>query len=57
MNMAEDKTQVLFDQNIILDVLQEQKGYYDFSARTLACAEAGIIQGWLATHTETTLFF
>jgi hypothetical protein len=43
--MPEDKTQVLFDQNIILDVLQEQKGYYDFSARTRACAEASIIQG------------
>ena len=43
--MAEDKTQVLFDQNIIPDVLQERKGYYDFSARTQAFAEAGIIQG------------
>lgn len=56
-NMAEDKPQVLFDLNIILDVLQERKDFYDFSARLLARAETGLIQGWLAAHSVTTLFY
>jgi hypothetical protein len=34
-NMAADKIQVLFDLNIILDVLQEREEFYDFSARLL----------------------
>ena len=55
--MVEDKPQVLFDLNIILDVLQERKDFYDFSARLLACAETGAIQGWLAAHSVTTLFY
>jgi hypothetical protein len=54
--MAEDKTQVLFDLNIILDVLQERKDFYDFSARLLAYAETGANQGWLAAHSATSLF-
>jgi predicted nucleic acid-binding protein len=55
--MAADKLQVLFDLNIILDVLQERKDFYDFSARLLAYAETGLIQGWLAAHSVTTLFY
>lgn len=55
--MAEDKPQVLFDLNIILDVLQEHPDFYDFSARLLASAETGKIQGWLAAHSVTTLFY
>jgi predicted nucleic acid-binding protein len=55
--MAEDKLQILFDLNIILDVLQERKEFYDFSARLLAYAETGAIQGWLAAHSITTLFY
>jgi len=53
----EAKPQVLFDLNIILDVLQERKEFYDFSARLLARAEKGSIQGWLAAHSVTTLFY
>lgn len=56
-NMAESKPKVLFDLNIILDVLQERKEFYDFSARLLALAEIGRIQGWLAAHSITTLFY
>ena len=56
-NMAADKFLVLFDLNIILDVLQERKDFYDFSARLLAYAETGVIQGWLAAHSVTTLFY
>lgn len=55
--MAADKSQVLFDLNIILDVLQERQDFYDFSAHLLAFAETGIIQGWLAAHSVTTLFY
>lgn len=55
--MGNDKTQVLFDLNIILDVLQEREEFYDYSARLLAMAETGGIQGWLAAHSITTLFY
>jgi predicted nucleic acid-binding protein len=55
--METDKIQVLFDINIILDVLQEREAFYDFSARLLALAETGHIQGWLAAHSVTTLFY
>jgi predicted nucleic acid-binding protein len=57
INMADDKSQVLFDLNIILDVLLERVDFYDFSARLLAYAETGVIQGWLAAHSVTTLFY
>lgn len=55
--MADRSPQVLFDLNIILDVLQERKEFYEFSARLLAYAETGRIQGWLAAHSITTLFY
>jgi len=55
--MARNKLKVLFDTNIILDVLQERKEFYDFSARLLAYAETGAIEGWLAAHSVTTLFY
>ncbi len=52
-----DKLSVLFDLNIILDVFQNREGFYEFSAELLACAETGDIQGWLAAHSVTTLFY
>lgn len=55
--MADNKIQVLFDLNILLDVLQARKEFYDFSVRLLALAETGAIQGWLAAHSVTTLFY
>jgi hypothetical protein len=55
--MAADKPIVLFDLNIILDVLQYRVEHYEFSARLLARAESGSIQGWLAAHSITTLFY
>jgi hypothetical protein len=55
--METDKMRVLFDLNIILDVLQEREAFYDFSARLLALAETGRIQGWLAAYSVTTLFY
>jgi hypothetical protein len=56
-NMVEDKPLVVFDLNIILDVLQERKDFYSFSARLLAGAETGAIQGLLVAHSVTTLFY
>lgn len=55
--MAEAKQDVLFDLNIILDVLQNQEEFVELSARCLAHAETGSIQGWLAAHSVTTLFY
>ena len=55
--MAGDWLKVLFDLNIILDVLQKREEFHDFSARSLARAETGDIQGWLAAHSISTLFY
>jgi len=55
--MAAAKLNVLFDLHIILDVLQERAEFYGFSALVLARAETGKIQGWLAAHSATTLFY
>ena len=41
--MAADNLEVLFDLNIVLDLLQERKEFFDFSARLLAYAETGVI--------------
>lgn len=51
------KIKVLFDLNIILDVLQEREPFYETSAQLLACAETGKIQGFIASHSLTTLFY
>jgi hypothetical protein len=51
------KPRVLFELNVVLDVLQERTEFYEFSARCLAHAETGQIQGWLAAHSVTTLFY
>lgn len=51
------KIKVLFDLNIILDVLQEREPFYEMSAQLLAQAEAGKIQGFVAPHSLTTLFY
>ncbi len=48
---------VLFDLNVILDVLQKREPFYDDSARALAYAETGRVQGFVAPHSLTTLFY
>jgi predicted nucleic acid-binding protein len=48
---------VLYDLNIILDVLQRREPFYLMSARALACAESGQVEGWVAAHSLTTLFY
>ena len=54
--MAES-LKVLIDLNLILDVLQKREPFYTTSARVLACAETGLIEGLIAAHTLTTLFY
>ena len=51
------KLKVLFDLNIILDVLQEREPFYEIAAQLLAHAETGKIQGFVAPHSLTTLFY
>jgi len=51
------KTKVFFDLNIILDVLQNREPFYEASAQLLAYAETGKIQGFIAPHSLTTLFY
>lgn len=52
-----NKPIVFFDINIILDVLQKRIPFYETSASLLAAGETGQIQGYLAAHSITTLFY
>lgn len=54
--MAE-KLRVLIDLNLILDMLQKREPFYATSARVLAFAETGSVEGLVAAHTLTTLFY
>ena len=51
------KIRVLFDLNIILDVLQQREPFYEISAQLLAYAETGRIKGFIEPHSLTTLFY
>lgn len=51
------KLKALFDLNIILDVLQQREPFYEISAQLLAHAETGKINGFIAPHSLTTLFY
>jgi len=51
------KIKAFFDLNIIMDVLQNREPFYEASAQLLACAETGKIQGFIAPHSLTTLFY
>ena len=51
------KIKVLFDLNVVLDVLQEREPYYEVSAQLLAYAETGKLNGFIAPHSLTTLFY
>jgi predicted nucleic acid-binding protein len=52
-----DKPSVLIDLNILLDVLQKREPFYEDSARLLAAVETGRVQGYIAAHSMTTLFY
>ena len=51
------KTIILIDLNIILDVLQKREPFYEASARLLAAVETGLLEGFIAAHSITTLFY
>jgi hypothetical protein len=51
------KPSVLFDLDVILEVLQRREPFYDMSARALAAAETGLVESWVAAHSLTTLFY
>jgi hypothetical protein len=38
-------------------VLQRREPFYDMSARVLAAAETGMVEGWVAAHSINTLFY
>lgn len=48
---------VLIDLNIVLDVLQRREPFYEASARLLAAVETGLLEGFIAAHSITTLFY
>jgi predicted nucleic acid-binding protein len=51
------KPKVMFDLNVLLDVLQKRDLFYETSAALLASAETGRIQGYIAANSVTTLFY
>jgi predicted nucleic acid-binding protein len=51
------KPRVILDLNIILAVLQKREPFYESSAALLAAAETDRIDGYLAAHSVTTLFY
>jgi len=51
------KSIVFIDLNIILDVLQKREPFYESSAQLLAAVETGLIEGFIAAHSITTLFY
>jgi hypothetical protein len=52
-----DGSRALLDVNVILDVLQRRRPFYDNSAAVLAAAETGRFVGLVAAHGVTTLFY
>lgn len=52
-----DKPGVLIDLTILLDVLQKREPFYASSAQLLALAETGTLDGYVSTHSLTTLFY
>ncbi len=52
-----NKPRVLVDINILLDVFQRREPFYEKSAGLLALIETGQIQGYIAAHGITTLFY
>jgi predicted nucleic acid-binding protein len=53
----ESKLRVLFDLNVVLDVLARRQPHYPDAARVWAYVESGQIEGLLAAHSVTTLFY
>jgi predicted nucleic acid-binding protein len=52
-----ERPRALYDVNVILDVLQQRQPFYNDSAAAFAAAETGKIDGILAAHCVTALFY
>ena len=52
-----NKPSILIDLNILLDVLQKREPFYETSAGLLAAVETGRVEGYIAAHSITTLFY
>lgn len=50
-------TRVLFDVNVVLDVLADRDPHADASSGALGLAEQGRVEGIVAAHTVTTLYY
>jgi predicted nucleic acid-binding protein len=48
---------ILFDTNVVLDVLLDRQPYVEASAATWAAVETGMSEGMLAAHTVTTIHY
>ena len=48
---------LLFDTNVVLDVLLDRQPYVEASAAAWAAVEAGIAEGMLAAHAATTIHY
>lgn len=51
------KLRVLFDLNVVLDVLAQRQPHYPDAARVWVYVESGQMEGLLAAHSVTTLFY
>jgi predicted nucleic acid-binding protein len=50
-------TSILVDLNVILDVLAQRQPHYLSSALVWGAVETGVVKGYVAAHTVTTLFY
>jgi hypothetical protein len=48
---------ILIDLNIILDILGRREPFYEYSAAVMSLVEKGTVQGCVAAHSVTTLFY
>lgn len=48
---------ILFDINVVLDVLLDRQPYAEASAAAWSAVEAGILEGMLAAHAVTTIHY
>lgn len=48
---------ILIDLNVLIDALNKREPFFESSAKVLAAIETGRIEGWIAAHSVTTLFY
>ena len=48
---------ILVDMNVVLDVVQQRQPFYEDSAKVLDAVSNHEVEGYLAAHSITTLFY